>query len=157
MRYLITVCALFVLLVISASAADSKPAGDTLVITFKDGRQQSFSVADVARIEFKTSGKETASQPSAGGNFMGRWRVGDGMGNHFIITLDKNGKATKTIGNQRGTWSMVNGEAQINWNDGWHDLIRKVGNKYEKVAFAPGKNFSDSPDNVADAKSLEPI
>ena len=155
MRNLVKICALFVLLSISALAADSKPAGDSLVITFKDGRQQSFPVADVARIEFKNPGRAIATPASP--NFMGKWRVGDGQGHTFIITLDKNGKATKTLGSSRGTWTLVNGEAHISWNDGWHDAIRKAGNKYEKVAYGPGKSFSDDPDNIAEAKSLEPI
>ena len=158
MRNLVKSCALFVVLSISVFAADAKPAGDSLVITFKDGRQQSFPVADVARIEFKSSGKAASTSSSAGSSsFMGRWRVGDGQGHTFIITLDKEGKASKSIGSNRGTWTLVNGEAHINWNDGWHDAIRKVGNKYEKVAYGPGKSFSDSPDNIAEAKSLEPI
>ena len=33
---------------------------------------------------------------------------------------------------------MVDGEARIAWDDGWHDLIRKVGPKHEEVAFEPG-------------------
>jgi hypothetical protein len=155
---------LFGLLSLTAFAADSKTSGsqgDSLIITFKDGHQQSFPVADVARIEFKTSPKAaaTASTPASPSrnNYMGKWRVGDGAGNTFIITLDKNGHATKSIGGNRGTWSMVDGEAHINWEDGWHDAIRRVGNKYEKVAYGPGKSFSDQPDNTADAKSLEPI
>jgi hypothetical protein len=158
MRNLVKNYALLVLLSISTFAADSKPAGDSLVITFKDGRQQSFPVADVARIEFKNSGRAISTPASPSSNsFMGKWRVGDGQGHTFIITLDKNGKATKTLGSSRGTWTLVNGEAHINWNDGWHDAIRKAGNKYEKVAYAPGKSFSDDPDNIAEAKSLEPI
>jgi hypothetical protein len=158
MRNLVKICALVALLSISAFAADSKPAGDSLVITFKDGRQQSFPVAEVARIEFKNSGRAISTPASPSSNsFMGKWRVGDGHGHTFIITLDKNGKATKTLGSSRGTWTLVNGEAHINWSDGWHDAIRKAGNKYEKVAYAPGKSFSDDPDNIAEAKSLEPI
>jgi hypothetical protein len=161
MRNIATVLVLIGTLVLTASAADSNSAAsqsDSLVITFKDGRQQSFPVADVARIEFKNSGKSASNSATPGPrSFMGKWRVGDGLGNNFIITLDKNGRATKSIGAARGTWTVVNGEAHINWDDGWHDAIRKVGNKYEKVAYAPGKTFTDEPANIADAKSLEPI
>ena len=153
-----------VLLSLPLVAADSKSKSENaLVITFKDGHKQTFPVSDVTRIEFRTSGKTTPVEiPAAASNlgashFLGRWRVGDGQGNTFIITLDRDGKAKKSIGSSRGTWSVVNGEARINWDDDWHDAIRKVGNKYEKVAYGPGKDFSDEPSNTADAKSLEPI
>jgi len=153
---------LFVLITLPVLAADSK-SENALVITFKDGHKQTVPVSDVARIEFRTSGRSTPvdipGTPSNVGetHFLGRWRVGDGQGNTFVITLDRNGRAAKSIGSTRGTWTVVNGEAQISWDDGWHDAIRKVGNKYEKVAYGPGKSFSDDPSNVADAKSLEPI
>jgi len=136
-------------------AADPAPQRErnSLVIIFKDGHQQSFPVAEIARIEF-TSPSSIAS--TAGRNrFLGRWKVGDGSGGTFYITLERDGNARKSIGSTHGTWTVVEGEARINWNDGWHDAIRKVGNKYQKVAFAPGKSFSDAPDNMTDAENKE--
>lgn len=148
---------LFTLATLSAVLALPVAADDTqsLVIVFKDGRQQSFSMADIARIEFRGA----ASQATAGvgrGRFLGKWRVGDGAGNHFFITLDPSGDATKSIGAAHGTWTVVGGEARISWDDGWHDAIRKVGDKYEKVAFSPEKKFTDTPSNVADAENTSP-
>lgn len=135
----------------------------SVVITFKDGHQQSFPLSDVARIQLKTPTKTTSlalpPEPfsASAGHFLGKWRVGDGQGNNFTITLDHNGRASKSIGSGHGSWVVENGEAHISWDDGWHDAIRKVANGYEKVAYGPGKTFSDKPDNVTDAKSLEPI
>jgi hypothetical protein len=83
--------------------------------------------------------------------------VGDGAGGSFVITLKRNGEARKSLGPARGTWTAENGEARIVWDDGWRDAIRKVGEGYEKAAFGPGRTFSDTPSNVADAKSTEPI
>ena len=133
-------------------------AGDeaqSLVIVFKDGRQQTFSMADVARIEFRNP----ASQPglSGKGRFLGKWRVGDGAGGHFFIDLQPSGEATKSMGPGHGTWTVVDGEARISWDDGWNDAIRKVGDRYQKVAFSPEKTFSDSPSNVADAQNTTPL
>jgi len=150
MRF-IRICAALIPLsfVATAVAADQ----NSLVIVFKDGHQQTFSMSEIARIEFKTP------EPAASlgrGNFLGKWRVGDGMGGHFYITLDPSGEARKTMGVEHGTWTVVGNEARINWDDGWHDAIRKVGKKYEKVAFAPEKSFADSPSNVTDAQNLEP-
>ena len=132
------------------AASDEQNA---LVIIFKDGRQQTFSMAEVARIEFRTPGNGSLA---GRGRFLGKWRVGDGAGGHFFITLEPSGVASKTQGASHGTWTMVNGEARISWDDGWHDAIRRVGDKYEKAAFEPGKTFSDSPSNVAAAENTSP-
>lgn len=125
----------------------------SLVIVFKDGHQQSFSTADIARIEFR--GPATQSLTGRG-RFLGKWRVGDGVGGHFFVTLEPSGEASKSIGAAHGTWAVVDGEAHISWDDGWHDAIRKVGDKYQKVAFSPEKSFSDTPSNVTDAQNTSP-
>jgi hypothetical protein len=141
---------------VPVSAADDP---NTLVIVFKDGRQQTISMADVARIEFKTSDSVSSGRGSsfAGqGRFIGKWRVGNGAGGHFFITLDAGGTASKTLGASHGTWTVVGGEARISWDDGWHDAIRKAGDKYEKAAFEPGKSFTENPTNVADATNTTP-
>lgn len=124
-----------------------------MVIVFKDGRRQSFSLLDIARIEFQ----DTAGITSSGGSarFLGRWKVGDGAGGIFEITLKPEGKAHKTLGQAEGTWTVENGEARVTWKDGWKDLIRKSGHKYQKLAFRPGTSFDDSPNNVADAEYTE--
>lgn len=89
--------------------------------------------------------------------YLGDWKVGDGAGRTFTITLKPDGVARKTIGARNsGTWKVVKGEAQVSWDDGWHDVIRKVGNKYKKAAFSPDKFLSDEPSNVTDAEYTEP-
>ncbi len=127
---------------------------NAVVITFKDGRQQTFSLADIARIEFKST--NVLAAPIGRGVFPGRWKVGEGNGGIFYITLDRDGTAKKSIGSSHGTWTVVDGEARISWDDGWHDIIRKVGSKYEKFAYEPNKSFSDQPSNVTDAVNTEP-
>jgi len=148
-----------IVLLAALSAAEALPAAgeesQTLVVVFKDGRQQSFSMADIARIEFR--GTANSSTPGVGrGRFLGKWRVGNGAGGHFFITLEPSGEATKSIGAAHGTWTVVGGEARISWDDGWHDAIRRVGDKYQKVAFSPEKKFTDTPSNVADAENTSP-
>lgn len=128
----------------------------SLVVTFKDGHQQAFSVDDLARVEFKDSPTATVSEQYPG-RFRGKWKVATGTGGEtFYITLDNHGNATKSYGASHGTWTAVGDEAQITWDDGWHDAIRKVGKKYEKLAYEPGKTFSDSPSNVTDAVNTTP-
>ncbi len=148
------------------SFASTKPAatddGNAVVIIFKDGHQQKFPMAAVARMEFRSAAGVASpiSLPSAAvpgrGHFLGKWLVGDGNGSTFYITLEEDGHAAKSVGAQHGTWSYVDGEAHIAWDDGWHDAIRKVGGKHEKFAFAPGKQFTDSPSNVTEAKNTSP-
>lgn len=117
---------------------------------------ETIPISDVARIDF---GVDTAAQLGRN-HFVGKWEVGTapGMGT-FIITLDRNGEAHKSLGAGHGTWVVVGNEARITWDDGWQDAIRKVGDKHEKVAHAPGTSFDDTPSNVTEAKSLnaEPI
>ena len=77
------------------------------------------------------------------------------MNRKCYITLKSNGDATKSIGSTHGTWVVVDGEARIAWDDGWHDVIRKVGSKHEKFAYEPGKSLDDEPSNVTNAVNLE--
>jgi len=122
------------------------------VVVYKDGHQDKIAAADIARIEFESS--ETPATPSRA-HFIGKWEVGEGNGQNFFITLEADGDATKSIGAAHGTWTLVDGEAHIAWDDGWHDIIRKVGGKHEKFAFEPGKSFTDKPANVTDARNTQ--
>ena len=145
-------------LIAPITLANPKPAEEdgpgTIVIVFNDGRRQSFRLSDIARIEFSPS---TSSASTAGrARFLGQWKVGDGTGRTFSIILKPDGMARKTLGDEKGSWMVVNGEARISWDDGWHDVLRKVGGKYQKVAFAPGKSLTDQPSNVTDAEYTEP-
>jgi len=144
------------------AAPTSKEDGGTVVIVFKDGHQQSIPVAAIATMQFKSASGvatpiaiPTQFVPSKR-HFVSKWSVGDGNGGSFYITLQENGEATKSIGSAHGTWTYMDGEARIAWDDGWHDAMRKVGSKYEKFAYAPGKSFSDDPANVTEARNLSP-
>ena len=144
---------LALLLAVPASlvaAPASTAGGNSIVIVFKDGRQQRLEMSDIARMEFKSSGF-TAGR----GRFLGRWRVGSGTGETFFITLTPDGEATRSNGNGRGTWTVSNREARISWEDGWHDVIRRIGNGYEKAAFSPGRSYDDRPSNVTEAVNTE--
>lgn len=142
----------------AAGAPASKGNSGTIVIVFKDGHRQSFNLADIDRVEFP-GGSTVASadtQPynpawPPRGRYFGKWEAGDGNGGTFTITLKENGEAFRSIGNVRGRWQYVNGEAHITWEDGAMDALRKVGSKFQKSAYASGKSFTDTPDNVTDA------
>ncbi len=124
------------------------------VIVFKDGHQQKIPVADIARIDFDSS--QMTAMTSGRAHFLGKWQVGDSNGRTFYITLEDDGYARKSIGAAHGTWTVVDGEARINWDDGWHDAIRKVGTKHEKFAYEPGNSFDGTPSNVTAAINTQP-
>jgi hypothetical protein len=152
---MVALLGILVLAIPTALATAAAPPADknAIVIVFKDGRQQTFSMADIERIEFKTPANNTVGP--RGGSFLGKWKVGDGNFGTFFITLDRDGVASKSLGASHGTWTVVDNEARISWDDGWHDAIRKAGNKYEKRAFEPNKPFTDPPSNVTDAKKTD--
>jgi hypothetical protein len=152
---------LFALALTSGFAAPPATASGqgTLVIVYKDGHKQSFNLADIARIEFPgavQAESSNASGPSRA-HFIGKWEVGEGNGNNFYITLKENGDAERSLrGEVHGKWVYVDGEAQVTWDDGPKDAIRKVGTRFQKFAYAPGKSFTDTPDNVTNARNMTP-
>ncbi len=152
---------------------------DSIVIVMKDGHRQSLSSAEIQRIEIKApasiiykdghrekisveieriefSDSDLASMKPGRAHYIGKWEVGDGNGSQFFITLEADGRARKTVGPPHGTWTLVDGEARISWDDGWHDAIRRVDGKHEKRAFEPGKSFDDAPSNVTPARNMQP-
>lgn len=140
-----------------SAAPPAKSGSGSIVIVFKDGHRQSFNLADIERIEF--TGGVVASSGESGasrGTFLGKWEVGDGNGNTFYITLSEGGSAFRTLGDVHGHWNYVNGEAQIVWDDGAQDAIRRSGSHFQKFAYSAGKSFTDAPDNVTPAHNLTP-
>jgi hypothetical protein len=184
MRLLQVFAAVVVLLFSISTAALRASASDdrsSVVIVYKDGHRQALACAEIARInlsdpativyrdghreklratidriEFGESGL-SATIPGRS-HFIGKWEVGEGTGNGatFLITLEANGEARKTHGLPHGTWTLVDGEARISWDDGWHDVIRKTSSGHQKLAYEPGRSFDDEPSNVTDARNTEP-
>ncbi|KAA6461955.1 hypothetical protein DYQ86_09965 [Acidobacteria bacterium AB60] len=149
-----------------AAATPPKNSGSQLVIVFKDGHRQSFSLSDIERIEFPgaTASASADTQPynpnwPPRGRYFGKWEAGDGAGSTFTITLKESGDAFRSIGDMHGKWVYVNGEAHITWDDGSMDALRKVGSRFQKSAYRAGKSFDDKPDNTAEAHntSHQPI
>jgi hypothetical protein len=122
-------------------------------VVYRDGHKEKIPASDIARIEFETS--SLSSMAPGRNHFLGKWEVGDGSGHRFFIMLKPDGDARKTIGSVHGTWTVVDNEARISWDDGWHDAIRRVGSSHEKRAFEPGKSFDDEPSNVTAARNTE--
>ena len=148
----------------TAAPASTRSSNGTLVITFKDGHRQTFNLSDIERVEFPAPAASSAAAAAPGsavagpprGHYVGRWECGDGNGSNFYIDLKENGDALRSIGDMRGHWEYVNGEAQVTWDDGAKDAIRKVGSHYEKSAYEAGKSFTDHPNNVANARLTNP-
>jgi hypothetical protein len=123
-------------------------------IVYKDGHREKVS-AEIDHLEFADS--TFASATPSRSHYIGKWEVrAEANGAKFFITLESNGDARKTQGSPHGTWTLVDGEARISWDDGWHDVISKVGSRHEKRAYEPGKSFDDQPSNVTEARNTEP-
>jgi hypothetical protein len=141
-----------------AAHAASKDNSGAIVIVFKDGHRQSFNLSDIAHVEFE-GGTSSASADNyrvpSRGRFIGKWECGDGNGNNFYITLKEDGTAYRSIGDAKGRWEYVDGEARVTWEDDRKDAIRKSGPQYFKFAYGAGKSFTDDPDNVAHARNTE--
>lgn len=171
-----------VFLLAAALMCSAQDSAKTLTVIYKDGHQKTFTIPNGSRIDFNagnmmvSSGKNVetirvsdvaridfnaAHPPGFGMNhFVGKWEFGTGVGNQtFFVTLDRNGHAHKSLGGSNGRWSVVDGEAVIKWDDGWTDVIRKVGDKHKKFAYEDGRPLDGEPSNVTDAKTLnsEPI
>ena len=152
---------------------------DSIVIVYKDGHRQTLSPAEILKIELKPpagivyknghrekiagdieriefADNDLTSRLPGRSHYVGKWEVGEGNGGRFFITLEADGDAKKSIGSRHGTWTLVDGEARITWDDGWHDVIRKVDGRHEKRAYEPGKSFNDEPSNVTFARNTEP-
>jgi hypothetical protein len=168
MRTIVRVAGLATLLSLAVSCAfaaappASKSSHGTMVIVFKDGHRQSFDLSGIERVEFPAApATAIASVPGSSSwpsraHYLGKWEVGDGSGSNFFITLYDNGDALKSIGGKHGRWEYVDGEARVTWEDGWHDVIRKVGSSYQKSAYGEGKSFTDAADNVTGARNTSP-
>ncbi|PKN34330.1 MAG: hypothetical protein CVU61_09125 [Deltaproteobacteria bacterium HGW-Deltaproteobacteria-19] len=116
-------------------------AGDQMVITFQDGRTQSFDTSTILRIEFQTAGASSGSMPALTGCWTGRFRGTDTSGYAMDINLrETDGRveggyayyhrgqqrqvtaviadATITGRVLRGTWRQVSGipaEGRFEW------------------------------------------
>jgi hypothetical protein len=135
--------------------AAPKSGPGAIVIVFKDGHRQSFNLSEIERVEFAgvpDSAPVNAAVPPRG-HFLGKWEVGDGNGRNFYITLDDTGDAMRSIGGVHGKWVYVDGEVRVTWDDGAKDAIRKEGSGYRKFAYGGGKSFTETPDNVANARN----
>jgi|ERR1700728_2504077 hypothetical protein len=139
----------------AGQTATSGAAG-TVVIVFKDGHRQTVTLAQIERIEFPgpvPAGLLSYPGPSRA-HFLGKWEVGEGNGDTFTITLRDDGTALRSLSDEHGTWQYVDGEAQIRWDDGSNDCIRKVGSWYKKFWYHTDQAFAGTPENVTDARNL---
>lgn len=161
MRTLVSATALAIAFVFAlpGAIAQAGSRSNTLVIVFRDGHRQNVNLNDVQRLEFPAAvpaGLISTPGPSRA-RFLGKWEVGEGNGDNFYITLHDDGSALRTMNafdKERGRWQYVNGEAQVTWDDGWQDCIRKVDGQFKKYAYSQGKTFQGDPDNVTNARNV---
>jgi len=83
--------------------------------------------------------------------YLGVWKLTDTEGDEFLLQLnsDQSVESTYNKGKNRyypeiGFWRMNGTDAQIIFNNGWMDVIRKAGDGYEKTAYKPGEKSGKS-------------
>jgi len=159
MRRFSFIFAMAFLFALPTAFAQAGSHSNSLVIVFKDGHRQTVNLDSVERLEFPgavPAGLINTPGPSRA-RFFGKWEVGTGNGDNFVIQLHEDGTAMRimnTIEHERGHWEYVNGEARVTWDDGWHDCIRRVNGEFKKFAYSESKTFESDPDNVTNARNL---
>ena len=83
--------------------------------------------------------------------FLGQWNIGKSTPTSppkFVMTLKADFTARKShVPTATGKWQLIDGEARVVWSDGWRDILRAEGKRFRKIAFRPGTDFDDAPDN----------
>ncbi len=105
---------------------------------------------------------ESAAVPiveKAASEFAGTWKLGDSEGATFFAVLNPDGTSLSDWGpGEVGKWEEKEGSVTVSWTDGWHDVIAKKDEGYEKSGFAPGVALTDKPTNNTQAEKLsEPV
>ena len=103
MRSFVQVVSVLGTLVLASQAASPDPhptprnqtttEPTSVVIIFKDGHQETYAMADIARIEYKSAGDSALGLD----HFLGKWEVGDGNSGTFFITFEANGEASRSL------------------------------------------------------------
>ena len=123
-----------------------KERSGTIVIVFKDGHRQTFNLSDIERVEFPApavvaeryrpvQSRGASARPLRGQVGMRRRQ----RRQRSISTLKESGEAMRSIGDVRGRWDYVNGEARVTWDDGAQDAIRKIGIALPEVRLPRGQ------------------
>lgn len=97
-----------------------------------------------------------ASAPALADSLAGKWKVEDGKGQPFEITLMEDGSATATQGEGlKGKWEEGRGTALINWDSGWSTRIVKKADGYQKLAYDKGVPRDGEPTNTSKAEKVK--
>lgn len=109
--------------------------------------------------------EDTVAAPAAQASaFAGIWKVQDGKGRDFYITLASGGQATSSWTgaedqrrNQTGTWVEADGKAVVTWANGWREVLENKDGAVVKKAYAPKLQLEGEPANTSPAVKVESI
>jgi hypothetical protein len=87
----------------------------------------------------------SCSGPSTGSAWAGTYKTQDTQGGSMEITLNEDGSATATRGEEKleGSWKEEGDSVMITWDDQWTTKIAKDGDKYVKTAYKGGAQDGD--------------
>jgi len=90
--------------------------------------------------------------------YIGNWRVADGQGKIFFITLHENGTSTSTWKKgDKGTWKIEQGKAIVTWDSGWTDILYNEEGIFLKTSYPPNAPIQGPGINHSTAKKVEAL
>ena len=102
--------------------------------------------------------------PTDTASFVGHWKVQDGKGRDYFITLAADGTAASKWSaaeeqrrNQSGSWVATEGGVLITWNNGWRDAVVTQESGFLKKAYAPKMKVGEEPANTSPALKVEAL
>jgi hypothetical protein len=91
-------------------------------------------------------------------NCIGHWKVSDGAGQTYYITLKDDRTASSTLPHHgEGTWSVEKINIRIVWQNRWIDYLVVTEGAVTRVGCAPGDNLEDIPENSSAAVRVDSV
>lgn len=98
------------------------------------------------------------SKKAAPFNAVGHWKVSDGSGQQYYITVNEDRSADSTLPHHgQGYWSVEDHNIRITWQNRWIDYLVVTETGVSRVGCAPGTTLNDIPENSSTAVRVESV
>lgn len=79
---------------------------------------------------------------------VGNCKIFHGDGRPIFVQVRPNGTAhCRGSEGTQGSWKLVDGRLELQWSDGWRDVVVRVKSTYRKLGYAPGHQGQARPDH----------
>ncbi|MGE3804729.1 MAG: hypothetical protein AB7K24_08670 [Gemmataceae bacterium] len=91
-------------------------------------------------------------------NCIGHWRVADGAGQPYFITVNANHTASSSLPHHgAGSWSVDKHAIRIVWQNHCIDYLVVSESGVSRVGLPPGDDLEDIPDSTSKAERVESV